>query len=163
MDKTVLTVARDNVKQISIIRPDEEPVMLSLVQKPAGLLEEPADAVAEPPAEAPAPEPALVWQDAGGKPVSESDINNLLSTVSNLKCREFIEDRTRESYDSPLITLTLNDGKDRSVSIFEKHAPEDTAYPAISSENEHPFLLAQFTAEDILNLFMDNHHPEEAP
>jgi hypothetical protein len=161
MDKTVLTVTRDNVKQISIARPDATPVMLSLVQKPAEHPQEPANA--ETPAEAAAPAPELVWQDAGGNPVPESDINTLLSTVSDLKCREFIEDRSKESYTSPLITVIVNDGVERVLTIFEKHDPEDAAYPAISSENDHPFLLSQFTAEEIINLLMDEAQPEEAP
>lgn len=163
MDKTVLTVARDNVKRIDIARPDAPPVMLSLVQKPAEGPEEPADAEAETPAAAPAPAPEFVWQDADGNPVPESDINTLLSTVSDLKCREFIEDRSKESYTSPLITVIVNDGMERVLTIFEKHDPEDAAYPAVSSENDHPFLLSQFTAEDIINLLMDDTHPKEAP
>jgi len=161
MDKTVLTVTHDNVKQISLARPDAPPVILSLVQKPVEVPEEPAEA--ETPAEETAPAPEFIWQDADGNPVSESDINDLLSTVSNLKCREFIEDRSKESYTSPLITVIINDGMERILTIFEKHDPEDTAYPAISSENDHPFLLSQFTAEEIINLLMDDTHPEEAP
>ena len=161
MDKTVLTVTRDNVKRIDIARPDAPPVMLSLVQKPVEGPDEPVDA--ETPAAAPAPAPELVWQDADGNPVSESDINDFLSTVSDLKCREFIEDRSKESYTSPLITVIVNDGMERVLTIFEKHDPEDAAYPAISSENDHPFMLSQFTAEDIINLLMDEAHPEEAP
>lgn len=161
MDKTVLTVARDNVKRIDIARPDAPPVMLSLVQKPAEDSEEPTEA--ETPAEATAPAPEFVWQNADGNLVSESEINDLLQTVSNLKCREFIEDRSKESYASPLITVIVNDGMERVLTIFEKHDPEDADYPAISSENDHPFMLSQLTAEDIINLLMDETHPEEAP
>jgi hypothetical protein len=161
MDKTVLTVIRDNVKRIDIARPDAAPVMLSLVQKPSEIPEKPAET--ETPADATAPPSEFIWQDADGNPVPESDINDFLSTVSDLKCREFIEDRSKESYTSPLITVIVNDGMERVLTIFEKHDPEDAAYPAISSENDHPFLLAQFTAEEVINLLMDEPDPEEAP
>lgn len=156
MDKTVLIVDRANVNRIEIARPDAAPMVLSLAQK---AVESPDAAEAG----AAVPEPETVWQDAGGNPVPESEINDLLSTMASLKCREFIEDRTRESYTSPLVTLTFHDGKDRVLTIFEKHHPEDTAYPAISSENDHPFLLSQFTAEEMMNLFVDEPDPKEAP
>jgi hypothetical protein len=161
MDKTVLTVNRDNVKQINIARPDRALMTLSLVETPARGSDDETNARAETESTAPASE--LIWQDAGGNPISETDVDELLSTVSNLKCREFIEDRPKESYTSPLISLIINDGAEKTLRIFEKHDPEDTAYPAISSETDPPFLLAQFTAEDILNLFMDETDPEEAP
>ncbi len=156
MDKTVLTLNRADVNRIKIVRPDAAPIVLNLIQKPT---ESPEGAKSE----TATPEPETVWQDAGGNPVPESEINDLISPMANLKCREFIEDRPRESYTSALITLTFHDGKDRVLTIFEKHHPEDTAYPAISSENDHPFLLSQFTAEDIINLFTDETDPEEAP
>lgn len=155
MDKTVLTVNRDQVRQIHIVRPHNPPLMLSLVEKPAQDRKdetEATDAVAE---------PTYVWQDGQGNPVSETKINNLLQTVSDLKCREFIEDTSEKSDPSPLITVTVNDGMEHTLKIFEKHDPEDTAYPAVSSETDHPFLLAQFTVEDILNFFVDETDPEE--
>lgn len=156
MDKTVLTLNRADVNRIEIVRPDAAPMVLSLAQNP---VKNPEEAESE----TTIPEPEIVWQDADGNPVPESEINNLLSTVTNLKCREFIEDRSRESYTSPLITLTFHDGKDRVLTIFEKHQPEDTVYPAISSENDHPFLLSQFTAEDIITLLTDEGDSKEAP
>jgi hypothetical protein len=161
MDKTVLTVNRDNVQKINIVRPDEAPMTLSLVKTPARGSDDETSLHAE--TESMTPTSELIWQDADGNPIPETDVDELLSTVSNLKCREFVEDRPKESYASPLISLTINDGAERTLRVFEKHDPEDTAYPAISSGTDHPFLLAQFTAENILNLFMDETDPEEAP
>lgn len=156
MDKTVLTLNRAAVNRIEIARPDAAPVVLNLMQK---AVETPEAAEAD----TAAPEPETVWQDAAGNPVAESGITNLLSTASNLKCREFIEDRPRESYVSPLITLTFHDGKDRVLTIFDKHNPEDIVYPAISSENDRPFMLSQSTAEDMINLFTEKPDPKETP
>ena len=161
MDKTVLTVNRDNVKQINIARPDKASMTLRLVATPAQGPDDETQAPAQNETEAQAAEPT--WQDAGGNPVPETEVNELLSTASNLKCGEFIEDRPKDSYTSPLISLIINDGAERTLHIFEKHDPEDTAYPAISSETDHPFMLSQFTAEDIINLFMNEPGPEEVP
>ena len=88
------------------------------------------------------PAQRLVWQAANGKPANEAALNQLLSTLSNLRCEKFIDDRKKEDYTSPLFTLQLKGPKDYSLAIFAKAEDKDTAFPAVSSSSDYPFQLS---------------------
>jgi hypothetical protein len=94
--------------------------------------------------------PELVWQDLNGDPVKESDINNLFNNVSNLKCQSFITDKTKEDFTAPLYTMTFTGAKTYTLSIFEKINEDDDAYPAVSSENEYPFMMPAYKMDNMV-------------
>ncbi|MCK5783324.1 MAG: DUF4340 domain-containing protein, partial [Desulfobacterales bacterium] len=88
-DKTVLVVKKSEIHQVEIKDKDGN-LVLGMQQKPVevkigvepGSESTPAVTEKTPPANI---TPELVWQDADGNPVKDSDINNLFNNVSNLK------------------------------------------------------------------------------
>ena len=90
------------------------------------------------------------WIAADGSPVKAEEIDEIISSLSNFKCDEFIEDREKDDFKSPLFTLTLKGIKTYSISLFEK---EDDQYPAISSESEYPFFISEWKAKRIMKDF----------
>jgi hypothetical protein len=154
-DKTVLKIEKSEIQQVEIKDKDGN-LVLGMQLKPVevavevGSGTEPEAAADEEktPTENAAPE--LVWQDQDGNPVKESDINNLFNNVSNLKCQSFITDKTKEDFTAPLYTMTFNGAKTYTLSIFDKINEDDDAYPAVSSENEYPFMFPAYKMDNMV-------------
>ncbi len=156
-DKTVLSVEKSQVQLVDIKDKDGNPVlsMKQVATKPEIGVEvtseaEPAGEKEEKkkPRENIAPE--LVWQDMDGNPVKESDINNFFNNVSKLKCQSYISDKTKADFIEPIYTLTMTGTKTYTLSIFEKINEDDEAYPAISSENDYPFMLPAYQMDNMV-------------
>jgi hypothetical protein len=63
-----------------------------------------------------------------------------------------MRDEKKDHLKNPSYTLTLKGDKTYSISIFPKKDKEAKTYPAISSENDYPFLLAQSQVEKIQSM-----------
>jgi hypothetical protein len=154
-DKTVLAVDKSSVYEIRITRKDSPPSVISKKLTPAPVDGQTEQASKEekpdkPPKEA---EPAMTWQDADGRLVARSEVDDLLSAVARLKCDAYIEDKTKKDFTDPILTLDLIGDQTATLLIFNRNGPEDEAYPAVSSQNDYPFLLPKFKAEKILKAF----------
>jgi hypothetical protein len=90
------------------------------------------------------------WQDAGGKNIDKSSIEKLLSILSQLSCKEYLYDVTKEGLTEPVCTVRLTGKKEYTVSIFSKKDKDSLLYPAASSENGYPFMLTSKDAENII-------------
>jgi hypothetical protein len=91
-------------------------------------------------------EPAK-WIIQGGKPVKQKEVDEIVSTISNLDCDDFIEDKRKDDYKSPVYTITLKGAGTYSLSLFEE---KDSRHPAVSSQSEYPFLLSERKATKIM-------------
>jgi len=144
-DKLVLTLNPADIQQFEVIK-DQQPLTLNKTQTPVVV----EGAQAAKPTEA-APEAAKPsWQAADGRPVDEAVVQQILNTVSNLRCEKFINDRSKDEFTSPLFTLRMKGAQEHSLSIFAKPAEEDTDFPAVSSGSKYPFLLAGSQVERIM-------------
>ncbi len=88
------------------------------------------------------------WTTVDGKAVKENEVDGIINTLSDFRCDEFIEDKTKEDFKSPVFQATLKGVNIYSISIFEE---KDSKYPAISSENNYPFLISEWKANKIMN------------
>jgi len=144
-DKLVLTLNPADIQQFEVIK-DQQPLTLNKTQAPVVV----EGAQAAKPTEA-APEAVKPsWQAADGRPVDEAVVQQILNTVSNLRCEKFINDRGKDEFTSPLFTLRMKGAQEHSLSIFAKPAEKDTDFPAVSSGSKYPFLLAGSQAERIM-------------
>lgn len=96
------------------------------------------------------PKAELSWQSAEGRAVDESRLKALLRTLSNLECAGYIYDRRKEDFADPVYTLHLKGSMEYSLAIFAKRDKDEKGYPALSSENESPFLLSDAQAIRIM-------------
>ena len=90
------------------------------------------------------------WIAADGSPVKAEDIDEIITSLSNFQCDEFIEDRKKDDFKSPLFKLRLKGINTYTISLFEK---QDDQYPAISSESEYPFFISEWKAKKIMKEF----------
>ncbi|UCH20932.1 MAG: DUF4340 domain-containing protein [Deltaproteobacteria bacterium] len=141
-DKTVLSFTSSNVREIRITTGDQV-LTFNRTQAP---LEK--DAAGD--KDQSSLKERKIWQSADGREGDESRLNKLLSTLSNLTCEDYIEDRKKEDFTDPIYLIQLKGEKDYSLSIFAKLNNADGNYPAVSSENNYPFLLPEWKAKDVM-------------
>lgn len=87
------------------------------------------------------------WIIPGGKPVKQKEVDELVSTLSNLECDAFIEGKGKDGFTSPVYTVTLKGAGTYSLSLFQK---KDNQHPAVSSQSDYPFLLSEWKAGRIM-------------
>lgn len=144
-DKAVLAFKPADIQQIQITK-DQQSLDITRTSVPV----EVKNPDTEKKEDSSPPAQRLVWQAADGQPVNETALNQLLSTVSNLRCDKFIDDRKKEDFTSPLFTLQLKGAKEHSLAIFSKADDKETAYPAVSSGSDYPFQLSDSQVNRIM-------------
>ena len=90
-----------------------------------------------------------MWQSAEGK-VDEPKMTQLLSSLSNLKCRTYIYDRKKSDFKTSVYTVKVKGMEEHSLSLFAKNEKDKNDYPAVSSQNDFPFLLSDHQAKQIM-------------
>ncbi len=89
-----------------------------------------------------------VWQDANGQQADQATIDQLLNTVSGLKCDAFMEDGAKADPKEADWTMTFKtDNEEYALSVFAKKDSEAEQMPAISSTSRFAFLLANSRVE----------------
>ena len=146
-DKVVLTFKPIDIRQIRI---DKEQQSLTFNRTQAPVEIKAPVAAAEKKTEEPAPAQKLVWMAADGQAVDEAAVNQLLGTLSSLRCEKFIDNRRKEDFSGPLFTLQLKGALEHSLSIFSKTEEQDKSFPAVSSGSNYAFLLSGSQVERIM-------------
>jgi hypothetical protein len=144
-DKTVLSFKTGDIREVEITG-DQTSLKLVRMAVPA----EPAASQAQ---KADTPPPAAVnleWQSSDGKTGDARSINRLLATLGDLKCAEFINDRTKDAFSAPVYTVNLKGAADHRLEIFARLQKDHKNYPAISSASDYPFFLTDSQAQQIM-------------
>lgn len=144
-DKTVLSFRTADIREIEIAG-DQANLKLVRSQVPAE--------VAAPQVEKTEPSSAaavkLVWQTSDGKKGNEANLNRLLGALGDLKCAEFINDRTKDAFSAPIYTVKLKEARDHRLDVFAKLQKDDKNYPAVSSDSDFPFFLSDSQVQQIM-------------
>ncbi len=97
-----------------------------------------------------------LWMDSKGEETDADKIKNLISSLSNLKCEKFMEDKSKEDLSDPVYTITLTGAKEYTLSLYaEMEEDGESFFAAVSSENAYPFLLPQWQSENIMKMPKD--------
>ena len=145
-DKTVLSFDQTEIREIRIAK-GEQLMVFGRKQVPVEVTAGKEAEVRSPPS----PKAETVWQTAEGKKGDESKLSRLLTTLSNLRCEKYIDDRKKEDFTNPIYALQLKGLQEYTLSIFAKKDKSDKNYPAVSSANDYPFLLSDGQADDIMS------------
>jgi len=87
------------------------------------------------------------WITADGRPVKESEIDSIIDRLSDYRCDEFIVEKTKQDFRTPVYTATFKGTREYSISFYEK---QNEKYPAVTSENEYPFMVSEWKAKQIM-------------
>ena len=139
-DKTAMEFDRETVSGITLVTP-EGPLDISR-------------GAAQPPQEGDSVMPAAQsgWVTGDGEPVDGQVVDGLLSSLSNLRCEGYVEGRTKEDFEDPLYTVVVKGLESIRLEIYPA---EGEMFPAVSSQNEYPFFLPRWRAEQIMKLPSD--------
>jgi hypothetical protein len=144
-DKTVLSFKTTDIQQVQIIK---DRASLKLVRSEVPVT--PSATQPQKPASAPAAAVRFEWQDDGGQKANEQNLNRLLSTIGDLKCADYISDRSKDAFSAPIYTAKLKGIQDRQLEIFAKLKKDDKKYPAVSSDSDYPFWLSENKVQQIM-------------
>jgi hypothetical protein len=89
------------------------------------------------------------WESSEGV-VDDTVVADLLSALSNLKCRTFLYGRKKADFKNPVYAVTVKGVEEHSLALYAKEEMKPNDYPALSSQNESPFLLSEHQAERIM-------------
>ena len=81
--------------------------------------------------------------------------NRLLIFLNRLECETYTTDEKKEDLKNPTHALTLKGKKEYGLSVFAKTDKDEKNYPAISSENDYPFLLSDSQVNSIKSKIED--------
>ena len=101
-------------------------------------------------------ETKTVWQDSDGDKIDKDLVDRLLSALSDLKCSGYLEDSKKGDLKNPTHSVTLKgEGKEYTISLFEKLETEENEIPGLSSMNDSPFYFQTWKAKDITDAIQD--------
>jgi len=141
-DKTVLYFNTTDIRQVQIIK-DALSVNLVRSEVPVTGQQQKSDS-------APAAAIKFEWQNEDGQEANEKNLNRLLTTLGDLKCADYINDRQKDTFSAPVYAVKLKGIQDHQLEIFSKLQTDDKKYPAVSSDSDYPFWLSENKAQQIM-------------
>jgi hypothetical protein len=145
-DKTVLSFKAGDIREMELIR---DPAVVKLVRSEVSA--EPTVSQTEKADTAPAAAPIkFEWQSSDGQKGNEPNLNRLLTSLGDLKCAEYINDRGKDAFSSPIYTVKLKGARDHRLDIFARLQKDDKNYPAVSSGSDYPFFLTDSQVQQIM-------------
>ena len=147
-DKHVLSFDPLDIQEMRITKDTQELVFtrtqLPVDVSPGQEAAEEADSSQQPGA------PQMIWQTGDGRKGKQTELNRLVTTLSNLRCEKYIDDKKKEDFTDPIYTMVLRGAEDHTLNVFAKTDEEAKDYPAVSSGNDYPFMLPQWQAENLM-------------
>jgi hypothetical protein len=144
-DKTVLSFKTTDIEQVEVIK---DPLSVNLVRSKAPFT--PVAGQQQKTDTAPAAAVKFEWQNKDGQKGNESKLNQLLTTLGNLKCADYINDRQKDTFSAPIYAVKLKGMQDHQLEIFAKLQADDKKYPAVSSDSDYPFWLFENKVQQIM-------------
>jgi hypothetical protein len=141
-DKNVLSFKSTDIREIQIAK-DKTSLKLVRSQVPVTPQQEKSD-------NAPQVAVKFEWQSSDGTKGNGPNLNRLLTTLSNLNCADYINDRSKETFSAPIYAVKLKGGQDYQLDIFAKLQKDDENYPAVSSASDYPFFLSDSQVQQIM-------------
>ncbi len=100
------------------------------------------------PSDKPANSTKPAWVQPDGRGVDGGTLDGFLSSINNIKCENYLEDRQKNEFKDPVFEIVLEGKQAYTLSIFKKENEKDTVLPAISSYNAYPFALSNDRLEN---------------
>ncbi|NQU14283.1 MAG: DUF4340 domain-containing protein [Desulfobacteraceae bacterium] len=144
-DKTVLSFDKKEITEIRISKGQET---LILDRKEVSVEPEPTQKAEK--EKKPAAKKETVWVNPAGKKGDASKVSSLLKALSDLECKRYIGNRKKDDLKDPVYRVRLKGLQEYTLSIFAKKNKDAKSYPAVSSQNDDPFELADYQANKIM-------------
>jgi len=114
-----------------------------------------SDSKSTPEAEVKEPKSATVagWQQPDGTPVAAAAVSGLLNAMTDLKCKDYLEDLSPDEFKEPAYRIVVKGGEtELSIAFLDIDGNE---FRALSSQVSQPFLLPSWQAKKMVKDFTD--------
>jgi len=150
IDKITLERVKDGKKELlEMVKVMPEPETDSKTENQAD-----SETVAETKAEEPK-KPAAVagWQRPDGTPVAATAVSALLNALTDVKCKNYLEDLSPDEFKDPAYRVTVKGDKSELSIAFLDDDGND--FRALSSQVSQPFLIPSWQAKKMVKEFTD--------
>ncbi len=89
------------------------------------------------------------WKARDGEAVDPDFVAALVSGISDLECASYGGETAVKGFDNALFTLVADDGKKKTLSLYDKKGDED--YPGVSSGSSDPFFFASYKGNELVS------------
>ena len=144
-DKTILSFEKNEIHEIQIKEGEKAFVLTKKVVPVEVNVGTDSKTKSSPPLQR-----ETLWTGEDGKTFDDSKINRLLSTLSNLQCKNYLNDSKKTESKDPIYTITLKGAGQYTLSIYPKKKKDAKEFPGASSENDSPFLLPEWQVDTIM-------------
>ena len=144
-DRTVMSFKTTDIQQVQVIK-DAHSVKLVRSEVPL----EAASAQEQKAAPSAAAAVKFEWQNENGERGNDRNLNRLLTTLGDLKCADYINDRPKNAFSSPIYTVSLKGIRDHQLQIFAMADKDDKKHPAVSSDSDYPFWVTENLVKQIM-------------
>ena len=144
-DKTVLAFNADDITAFTIESDDQN---IAILKNQTSAPTDTDTSTAETP-------PAAIWQTNDGKTVEAKDIDQLLASLANLKCRTYLTDQSVTDFTRPAYVIRLEGKGTHTLEVFDPKDDTATEMTARSSLRKDPFTLADFDMDPV-KTFLEN-------
>lgn len=156
-DKVVLSFNQKDINEITLTKGKKS---LTLVRKEIQKKTEKEKPKKDQP---PQKQVETSWKTSDGSEVNMPVLKSILSTLSDLRCKKYIDGKRKQDFRNPLYAVALKGVREFGLSIFKKSNGNADGYPAVSSANEYPFLLSDGQAKKIMRDFGDIVEKQKKP
>lgn len=145
-DKNVLAFDQSEITRIEINREGQSTVWVRKEVPVPDITEKQDDSEVLP------EKTEIIWEDKEGKAIERSNVIRLLNAGSRLTCENYIEGAEKGDLAGPIYSIIFAGAKEYRLLIFQKKDQDLKGYPAISSENNYPFIISDHKADDIMQV-----------
>jgi hypothetical protein len=93
------------------------------------------------------------WQQPDGTPVAAAAVSGLLNAMTDLKCKDYLEDLSPDEFKEPAYRIVVKGGEtELSIAFLDIDGNE---FRALSSQVSQPFLLPSWQAKKMVKDFTD--------
>lgn len=148
-DKTVMSFEPGRIEQVRLIKKDLQDIFAKEKNPENG------DKTAAGDETATTETAGSVWRNADGEVVTNNKLTRLIDDFSSLKCSSFVYDRQKSDFTDPIAMVTFKGEQEYTLQIFQGKEKEASEYPAVSSQNDYPFILPKWQADQVINAHAD--------
>ena len=103
-----------------------------------------------PPAKAPGGGAVSGWIDAAGVKLDDTKVMHWLDSLAKLQCKAYVDGKTAADYETPVYRVILNGPTEHRLAIYAEPGNGEKDVPAVASGSKSPFLLAGWTARELM-------------
>jgi len=154
-DKTVLKFDQDKVTTLMVEAEDRRVELQKRTATP------PQEETGAPSGDNAEDDPAMVWVTTDGKTVAGDTVDKLLTALTALRCRTYLNDQEKDNLTGPAYRVRIGGEETALLEIFKPEDDTATEMTARSSLRQDPFTLSDFDIDPVKDFLSGLEGPDD--